>query len=70
MRRLSLVVPLVALLVAAATVSAPAAPTPATAFVLAGGGWGHGVGMSQYGADGYAQTHERFRSMKDGSREF
>ena len=63
MRRLSLVVPLVALLVAAATVSAPAAPTPATAFVLAGGGWGHGVGMSQWGAFGQAKAGRTYKEI-------
>ena len=63
MRRLSLVVPLVALLVAAATVSAPAAPTPATAFVLAGGGWGHGVGMSQWGAFGQAKAGRAYKEI-------
>ena len=31
----------------------PAAVT-ATTFVVSGRGWGHGVGMSQYGAMGYA----------------
>ena len=34
-------------------------PTPAavtaTTFLVSGRGWGHGVGMSQYGALGYAQ---------------
>lgn len=48
----------------ALAVSAPAgirapAPTPAavtaTTFLVSGRGWGHGVGMSQYGALGYAQ---------------
>ena len=63
MRRLSLVVPLVSLLVAAATVSAPAAPTPATAFVLAGGGWGHGVGMSQWGAFGQAKAGRAYKEI-------
>ena len=63
MRRLSLVVPLVVLLVAAATVSAPAAPTPATAFVLAGGGWGHGVGMSQWGAFGQAKAGRAYKEI-------
>src|SRR5690348_5584901 len=32
------------------------APPPGTAtFVVTGHGWGHGVGLSQYGAYGYAQ---------------
>ena len=34
--------------------TAPAAVT-ATTFLVSGRGWGHGVGMSQYGALGYAQ---------------
>jgi stage II sporulation protein D len=36
----------------------PAAPAPAPlrpVFVLSGHGWGHGIGMGQYGAYGYAQ---------------
>src|SRR5438552_18980405 len=32
-----------------------AAATGAATFVVTGHGWGHGVGMSQYGAYGYAQ---------------
>src|SRR6266436_1053207 len=31
------------------------ATTGAATFVVTGHGWGHGVGMSQYGAYGYAQ---------------
>ena len=49
-----------ALAVAAPAGSSAPAPTPpaavtATTFVVSGRGWGHGVGMSQYGALGYAQ---------------
>ena len=44
---------------APAGVGAPAPTTPAavtsTTFLVSGRGWGHGVGMSQYGALGYAQ---------------
>ena len=44
---------------APAGVRAPAPTTPAvvtaTTFLVSGRGWGHGVGMSQYGALGYAQ---------------
>ena len=44
---------------APAGVGAPAPSTPAavtaTTFLVSGRGWGHGVGMSQYGALGYAQ---------------
>src|SRR5438445_13054161 len=32
----------------------PAAAATATSFVFTGHGWGHGVGMAQYGALGYA----------------
>lgn len=43
---------------APASVRAPVQPTPAavttTTFLVSGRGWGHGVGMSQYGALGYA----------------
>ena len=56
MRR-SLVLASAFLLVASAAVSARgAAPVPASAtFVVTGHGWGHGVGLSQWGAYGYAQ---------------
>ena len=44
---------------ATAGVRAPSPATPAavtaTTFLVSGRGWGHGVGMSQYGALGYAQ---------------
>ncbi len=44
---------------APAAVRAPSPTTPtavtATTFLVSGRGWGHGVGMSQYGALGYAQ---------------
>lgn len=55
MRRLPLVT---ALLFVLAASSAQAA----SSFVVRGAGWGHGIGMSQYGALGYAQqgyTHEQ-----------
>ena len=48
-----------------AAVRAPApalAPVTATTFLVSGRGWGHGVGMSQYGALGFANegwTHEQ-----------
>jgi stage II sporulation protein D len=47
----------------AALGSAWAAPRPATVFVLAGGGWGHGVGMSQWGAFGQAQAGRDYRAI-------
>jgi stage II sporulation protein D len=46
---------LAALLVAFATALASAAAAPAADLVIAGGGYGHGVGMSQEGALGYAE---------------
>ncbi len=58
MRRIPLLVFLVLLVAGTATASArtdtPVAPGGAT-FVITGHGWGHGVGLSQYGAYGYAQ---------------
>jgi SpoIID/LytB domain protein len=54
------------LVLAAAAGTGAAQPEPArvgaSAFVLTGGGWGHGVGMSQWGAYGQAlagRTHEQ-----------
>jgi stage II sporulation protein D len=42
--------------------AAPRATTAATAQLVAeGGGWGHGVGMSQFGAEGYAAHGKRYR---------
>ena len=45
-------------MLAAAAVRGTRRPEPArvgaSAFVLTGGGWGHGVGMSQWGAYGQA----------------
>ena len=55
MRRLTLLV--VLLLALAFTAGAAASPT----FVLSGRGWGHGIGMSQWGAQGFAlqgKTHQ------------
>jgi stage II sporulation protein D len=49
----SLVVPL-ALAGAAHARARTAAPLTSTTFVITGHGWGHGVGMAQYGALGYA----------------
>ena len=46
MRRIALVAALALLL--------PAAASAAPVFLVSGRGWGHGVGMSQYGAQGYA----------------
>lgn len=41
--------------VIAAALVVPAVATAGTVFLLDGRGWGHGVGMSQWGAEGYAR---------------
>ena len=46
---------------AASVRGAPKPPQPA--FVLAGGGWGHGVGMSQWGAFGQAKAGRDYRTI-------
>src|SRR5215468_12393898 len=46
---------------ASARQSAPAGSGPL--FVFTGHGWGHGVGMSQYGAYGYAQHGWSFQQI-------
>src|SRR4051794_37763181 len=46
---------LAAALVLALAAASVAAATPKTTFTIRGAGFGHGVGMSQYGAMGYAQ---------------
>jgi SpoIID/LytB domain protein len=58
---------LAALLVLAAPASARVEATPARAptplFVVSGHGWGHGVGMGQYGAYGYAKHGLGYRAI-------
>jgi len=55
--------------VTATTTTAPAAapePVPAAsmaALVISGHGWGHGMGMAQWGADGYAQHGWDYRQI-------
>src|SRR6478736_5864043 len=49
--------------IAAGAGQATAAPPSPTAFVLAGGGWGHGVGMSQWGAFGQARAGRDYRAI-------
>jgi stage II sporulation protein D len=46
---------LAACVAAAAALLAPASAQGSTVFTLVGHGWGHGIGMSQYGALGYAE---------------
>jgi stage II sporulation protein D len=61
MRRTLFALTCLSLALAASAPAGPGAPAPAapaavtaTTFVVSGRGWGHGVGMSQYGALGYA----------------
>jgi stage II sporulation protein D len=62
MRRLVLVLTALAA-VAAQAAPLTAAPAPSTAFVVTGGGWGHGVGMSQWGAYGQAKAGRDYRQI-------
>ncbi|MEA2405469.1 MAG: hypothetical protein QOE08_2116 [Thermoleophilaceae bacterium] len=57
MRRLALLTALAAVLLA------PAGADAATRWVVRGGGWGHGIGMSQYGAYGYALNGYGYRTI-------
>lgn len=63
MRRLAATVVAALACVAGSAGTASAAPAPPTAFVLAGGGWGHGVGMSQWGAFGQAKAGRDYRTI-------
>ena len=54
MRQLVVILASLAVAVLAATASAATPAVPRPVFVLDGGGWGHGVGMSQWGAYGQA----------------
>src|SRR3954451_13350095 len=49
------------LLTALLAVALAAPAQGASKFVIRGAGFGHGVGMSQYGADGYAQHGKDYR---------
>ena len=57
MRRIALLTALFACL------AAPAAATAATVYVVKGAGFGHGIGMSQYGAQGFAQHGWSYRRI-------
>jgi stage II sporulation protein D len=52
----------VALVVA---LSCAAAARPAATFVLKGHGWGHGIGLAQYGAYGFAQDDQDYAWILD-----
>jgi stage II sporulation protein D len=47
----------------AALLLVPASAGAATRWVVKGGGWGHGIGMSQYGAFGMAQQGAGYRDI-------
>lgn len=54
----------VALLVSAAVLASPAPAQAADAiFAVSGRGWGHGIGMTQYGAKGYAEKGWDYRRI-------
>jgi stage II sporulation protein D len=61
MRRLLPVTLLAALL--AALLIPPAAADGATRHVVKGRGWGHGIGMSQFGAYGFARRGSKYRGI-------
>lgn len=46
-----------------AALAFPAAGSAGTVFLLDGRGWGHGVGMSQWGAEGYARHGYGYRQI-------
>lgn len=46
-----------------AALALPAAGSAGTVFLLDGRGWGHGVGMSQWGAEGYARHGFSYRQI-------
>jgi stage II sporulation protein D len=53
------------LLTVAFSLLAPSAAQGATRFVVRGAGFGHGVGLSQFGAYGYAQHGRSYRDILD-----
>jgi SpoIID/LytB domain protein len=54
---------LAACVAAALALAAPASAGASTVFTLSGHGWGHGIGMSQYGALGYAEHGWGYRQI-------
>src|SRR3954447_13203449 len=46
-----------------AALALPAVAPAGTVFLLDGRGWGHGVGMSQWGAEGYARHGFGYRQI-------
>src|SRR3712207_744567 len=53
--------PLTALLIV--LLALPASAGAATRWIVKGAGWGHGIGMSQYGAYGMAQKGSDYREI-------
>ncbi|HVU76389.1 MAG TPA: SpoIID/LytB domain-containing protein [Gaiellaceae bacterium] len=51
------------LAIAVAALAVPATASGGTVFLLDGRGWGHGVGMSQWGAEGYARHGLGYRQI-------
>jgi len=56
---------LVAAIALVVALSCAAAAQPAATFVLKGKGWGHGLGLAQYGAYGYAQAGRPYEWILD-----
>jgi len=48
---------------ALAAAAVPAAADAATVHIVRGGGWGHGVGLSQYGAYGFARNGRGYEAI-------
>ncbi len=46
-----------------AALALPAVASAGTVFLLDGRGWGHGVGMSQWGAEGYARHRYGYKQI-------
>lgn len=53
----------IGVLLAAAALAAPGAAHAGTVFLLDGRGWGHGVGLSQWGAEGYARHGYAYQAI-------
>ena len=53
----------VALLLAAVACATAGTARGGTALIVTGHGWGHGVGMSQWGAYGYARHGWKYRRI-------
>jgi SpoIID/LytB domain protein len=53
----------IGVLLAIAALAAPGAARAGTVFLLDGRGWGHGVGLSQWGAEGYARHGYAYQAI-------